>query len=80
MDYEQKKGHEGYKDTVQYVGFVFDSYKIIWTEIDKKKKNCADFFLFHIPRQYLNKFLSLIIMHVNKLKYKLNRFQFKKRI
>jgi hypothetical protein len=73
MDYEQKKGLEGYKDTVQYLGFVFESYKIIRTEIDKKK-NCADFFLFHIPRQYLNKFLSLIIMHVNKLKYKLNKF------
>jgi hypothetical protein len=44
------------------------------------KKNCADFFLFHIPRQYLNKFLSLITMHVNKLIYELNRFQFKNRI
>ena len=46
--------------------------KIIWKYNDK---NCADFFLFHIPREYLNKFLSLITMHVNKLMcHELNRF------
>jgi hypothetical protein len=72
MDYEQKKGCEGYKDTVQYEGFLFDSYKIIRTQTDKK--NCADFFLFHIPRLYLNKFLSLIIRYVNKLVHELYRF------